>query len=220
MAPSATSSLSLNTSRDGHSTTSSGTPFQYFITLLVKNFFLIPTCISLDTARDKFLSFHQYCLEKDNNSQLAKTTLQEVVESDKVSESPLLQAKQPQFPQSFLTGFVFQAPHQPRCPPLDVLKDLNVPPKLRGPELDTALEVWPHQCRVQGKNDLPGPAGHPIPDPGQDAIGPLGHLGTLLAHVQPAIDQYPQFSLPAAAFSNAITSNCLSPPRKKILYVY
>ncbi|RMC13421.1 hypothetical protein DUI87_10959 [Hirundo rustica rustica] len=65
-----------------------------------------------------------------------------------------------------------------------MLKHLNVLPKLRGPELDTALKVWPHQCRVQGKNDLPAPAGHTIPDPGQDAIGPLGHLGTLLAHVQ------------------------------------
>ncbi|RMC12585.1 hypothetical protein DUI87_10107 [Hirundo rustica rustica] len=63
-------------------------------------------------------------------------------------------------------------------------KRLNVLPKLRGPELDTALKVWSDQCRVQGKNDLPAPGSHTIPDPGQDAIGPLGHLGTLLAHVQ------------------------------------
>ncbi|RMC14203.1 hypothetical protein DUI87_09294 [Hirundo rustica rustica] len=68
--------------------------------------------------------------------------------------------------------------------PLDALKHLNVLPKLRGPELDTVLKVWPDQGRVQGKNDLPAPAGHTIPDPGQDAIGLLGHLGTLLAHVQ------------------------------------
>ncbi|RMC13238.1 hypothetical protein DUI87_10772 [Hirundo rustica rustica] len=116
---------------------------------------------------------------------MSTTTLQEAVDSDKVtSESPFLQAKQPPLPQSFLTGFVFQAPHQSRCPPLDALKRLNVLPKLRGPELDTPLKVWPHQCRVQGKNDLPAPSGHTIPDTGQDAIGPLGHLGTLLAHVQ------------------------------------
>ncbi|RMC09987.1 hypothetical protein DUI87_12777 [Hirundo rustica rustica] len=94
------------------------------------------------------------CLEKETNPQLSATTLQEVVESDK-----------------------------PRCL-LDVLKRLNVLPKLRGPELDTALKVWPDQCQVHGKNDLPAPAGHTIPDPGQDAIDPLGHLGTLLAHVQ------------------------------------
>ncbi|RMC13344.1 hypothetical protein DUI87_10879 [Hirundo rustica rustica] len=125
------------------------------------------------------------CLKKENNPQLTTATLQEVVECDKVtSESPFLQAKQPQFPQSFLVGLVLQAPHQPRCPPLNTLKHLNVLPKLRGPELDTILKVWPHQCRVQGKNDLPAPAAHTIPDPGQDAIGPPGHLGTLLAQVQ------------------------------------
>ncbi|RMC01041.1 hypothetical protein DUI87_22305 [Hirundo rustica rustica] len=50
------------------------------------------------------------------------------------------EAKQPQLPQLFLTGFVFQAPHQPRCPPLDTLKHLNVLPKLRGPKLDTILK--------------------------------------------------------------------------------
>ncbi|RMC21926.1 hypothetical protein DUI87_02797 [Hirundo rustica rustica] len=133
------------------------------------------------------------CLERVTNPQLSRTSLQEVVESDKVtSESPFLQAKRPQLPQSFFIWLVFQALHQPCCPPLDALKHLNVLPKLRGPDLETILKVWPDQCRVQGKNDLPAPAGHTIPDTGQDAIGLLGHLGTLLAHVQPAADQYPQ----------------------------
>ncbi|TRZ19795.1 hypothetical protein HGM15179_007313 [Zosterops borbonicus] len=88
-----------------------------------------------------------------------------------------------------------QTLHQPFAPSLDVFKYLNVLPKLRGPELDTALKVWPDQCPVQGKNDLPAPAGHAIPaipDPGQDAIGPLGHQGTFLAHAQSAVNQYPQ----------------------------
>ncbi|KAJ7402619.1 hypothetical protein BTVI_84782 [Pitangus sulphuratus] len=62
--------------------------------------------------------------------------------------------------------------------------DLNILPELRGPELDTALQVWTHQHWVQGRNHFPGPAGHTVPDTGQDAIGLLGHLGTLLAHVQ------------------------------------
>ncbi|RMC17992.1 hypothetical protein DUI87_04868 [Hirundo rustica rustica] len=125
------------------------------------------------------------CLEKETNPQLPTATLQEAVGSDKVtSESPFLRAKQPQLPQSFFIWLVLQVLQQPRCPPLDTLKHLNVLPKLRGPELDTTLKVWPDQCRVQGKNDLPAPSGHTIPDPGQDAIGPLGHLGTLLAHVQ------------------------------------
>ncbi|RMC22033.1 hypothetical protein DUI87_02904 [Hirundo rustica rustica] len=133
------------------------------------------------------------CLEKETNPQLSTTTLQEAVESDEVtSESPFLQVKQPQLPQSFLIWLVFQALHQLCCLPLDMLKHLNVLPKLRGPELETIFKVWPDQCHVQGKYDLPAPAGHTIPDTGQDAIGLLGHLGTLLAHVQPAVDQYPQ----------------------------
>lgn len=41
MAPSARSSLCLNTSQDGDSTTSPGKAFQYFIILSVKNFFII-----------------------------------------------------------------------------------------------------------------------------------------------------------------------------------
>ncbi|RMB91848.1 hypothetical protein DUI87_31776 [Hirundo rustica rustica] len=118
------------------------------------------------------------CLKKETNPHLTTATLEEVVDNDKVtSESPLLQAKQPQPPQFFLIGIVLQAP-------LDALKHLNILRKLRSPELDTILKVWPHQCRIQGKNDLPAPAGHASPDPGQDAIGPLGHPGTLLAHVQ------------------------------------
>ena len=31
-----------------------------------------------------------------------------------------------------------------------------------------------------------------ISNAGQDAVGPLGHLGTLLAHVQLSINQHPQ----------------------------
>jgi len=73
---------------------------------------------------------------------------------------------------------------------------INISAKLhlvvRGPTMNTALEVWPHQCRVQGHDHLPTPAGHSIPDTSQDAVGLLGHLGTLLAHVQPAADQHPE----------------------------
>ncbi|RMB96519.1 hypothetical protein DUI87_27007 [Hirundo rustica rustica] len=50
-----------------------------------------------------------------------------------------------------------------------------------GPDLDTALEVWPHQCPAQGDNPCPAPAGHTIADPGQDAIallGPWAHPGS------------------------------------------
>ncbi|KAK4824165.1 hypothetical protein QYF61_011292, partial [Mycteria americana] len=47
---------------------------------------------------------------------------------------------------------------------------------------------------------FPTPAGHTIPDTSQDAVGLLGHLGTLLAHIQLAIDQYLQVLFHQAAF--------------------
>ena len=73
-----------------------------------------------------------------------------------------------------------------------MLQQLNVLLVVRGSKLNTALEVWPHQCRVQGHDPLPAPAGHTIPDTSQDAAGLLGHLGTLLAHVQLTVDQHPK----------------------------
>jgi len=62
--------------------------------------------------------------------------------------------------------------------------------------------VKPHQCLVQGHNNFPAPAGHTIPDTSQDAIGLLGHLDTLLAHVQLAVDQHPQILFLQAAFQS------------------
>ncbi|PKU30089.1 hypothetical protein llap_19607 [Limosa lapponica baueri] len=62
----------------------------------------------------------------------------------------------------------------------------------KGPKLDTVFEVGPHQCPVQGDDHYPSPAGHTVPARGQDAVGLLGHLGTLLAPVQPTVGQQPQ----------------------------
>ncbi|KFV76056.1 Calcyphosin-2, partial [Dryobates pubescens] len=53
------------------------------------------------------------CLGEETNIRLSTTSLQVVVESNKVTpESPLLQAKQPQLPQPLLVGLMFQTPHQ------------------------------------------------------------------------------------------------------------
>ncbi|KAK4829578.1 hypothetical protein QYF61_005678 [Mycteria americana] len=90
--------------------------------------------------------------------------------------------------------------HKLRCPSLDTLQHLNVSLVVRGPKLNTVFEVRPHQCRVQGHDHFPCPAGHTIPDTSQDTIGFLGHLGTLPAHVQPAVNQHPQVLLCQAAF--------------------
>ncbi|KAK4826647.1 hypothetical protein QYF61_010575 [Mycteria americana] len=121
------------------------------------------------------------------------TTENEVVESDEVSpQPPFLQAEQPQLPQPLPISLVLQTLPQLRCPSLDTLQPLNVSLVVRGPTLNTAFEVRPHQCRAQGHSHCPAPAGHTIADTSQDAIGFLGHLGTLPAHVQAAVDQHPQ----------------------------
>ncbi|KAK4816937.1 hypothetical protein QYF61_025433 [Mycteria americana] len=103
-----------------------------------------------------------------------------------------LQAKQPQFPQPLLIRLVLQTLHQLRCPSLDTLQHLNVSLVVRCPKLNTAFEVRPHQCQVQGHDHFPSPAGHTISDTSQDAIGLLGHLGTLLAHIQAAVNHHLQ----------------------------
>ncbi|KAK4824258.1 LOW QUALITY PROTEIN: hypothetical protein QYF61_012524 [Mycteria americana] len=89
---------------------------------------------------------------------------------------------------------------QLRCPSLDTLQHLNVSLQVRGPKLNTVIKVRSHQCRVQGHDHFPTPAGHTISDTSQDAIGLLGHLGTLPAHIQPAIGQHPQVLFHQAAF--------------------
>ncbi|KAK4820458.1 hypothetical protein QYF61_027035 [Mycteria americana] len=81
-----------------------------------------------------------------------------------------------------------------------MLQHLNVLLVVRGPKLNTVFEVRPHQCRVQGDDHFPSPAGYTIPDTSQDAIGFLGHLGTLPAHVQAAVNQHPQVLFHWAAF--------------------
>jgi len=130
---------------------------------------------------------------EETNTYLSTASFQVVVESNKVPpQPPLLQTKQPQFPQLLLLSLVFQTPHQPCCPSLDMLQHLNVFLVVRGPKLDRILEVWPQQCQVQWHDHLRTSAGCTVPDTSQDAVALLGHLGTLLAHVQSAVDQHSQ----------------------------
>ncbi|KAK4831914.1 hypothetical protein QYF61_020291 [Mycteria americana] len=140
-------------------------------------------------------------LGEETDPHLFTTSFQVVVESDKVSpQPPFLQTKPPQFPQPLLIRLVLQTLHQLRCPSLDMLQHLNVFLVVRDPKLNTVFEVRPHQCRVQGDNLFPTPAGHTISDTSQDAIGFLGHLDTLLACIQAAVNQHPQVLPCWAAF--------------------
>jgi len=69
---------------------------------------------------------------------------------------------------------------------------------LGSPELHTILQLWPHQDWVEGKEDLPQPAGNALCDVPLDPIGLLDHKGTLLAHGQPAVHQDSQVLCRAA----------------------
>ncbi|KAK4818164.1 hypothetical protein QYF61_007606 [Mycteria americana] len=140
-------------------------------------------------------------LGEETDPHLSTTSFQAVVESDKVSpQPPFLQAKQPQLPQPLLIRLVLQTLHQLRCPSLDTLQHLNVSLVAGGPKLSTVFEVQPHQCRVQGHDHFPSPAGHAISHTSQDAIGLLGHLGTLPGHIQAAVNQHSQVLFCQAAF--------------------
>ena len=55
-----------------------------------------------------------------------------------------------------------------------------------------------------GQDDFPSPAHHTVPDPSQDAIGLPGHLGTLLAHIQPTVHQYAKVPFHQAAFQSLL----------------
>ncbi|KAK4828439.1 hypothetical protein QYF61_026596 [Mycteria americana] len=121
-------------------------------------------------------------------------------ETDPHLSTTSFQAKQPQFPQPLLIRLLLQTLHQLCCPSLDTLQHLNVSLVVGGPKLNTVCEVRPHQCRVQGHDHFPTPAGRTISDTSQDAIGFLGHLGTLLAHIQAAVNQHPQVLFRLAAF--------------------
>lgn len=63
-----------------------------------------------------------------------------------------------------------------RCSsPLNILDGLS--PVLRSPVLDTELQLWPHQCWVQKKVQIPWP------DAALDTISLVCYKGTVLVHV-------------------------------------
>jgi len=72
-------------------------------------------------------------------------------------ELSLLQAKQSQFHQPFLTGEVLQPSDHLSGPPLDPLQELHVLPVLGAPGLDTVLQMGPHKELSRGAQSPPSP---------------------------------------------------------------
>ncbi|KAK4817644.1 hypothetical protein QYF61_023234 [Mycteria americana] len=154
-------------------------------------------------AYTHFISLCSHILNKEyqlGSGSRTRTVPKEINTESLGYDTKKVVAKQPQVPQLLLIRLVLQTLHQLCCPSLDTLQHLNVSLVVGGPKLNTVFEVRPHQCRVQGDHHFPTPAGHAIFDTSQDAIGFLGHLGTLLAHIQAAVNQHPQVLFCQAAF--------------------
>ncbi|PKU27690.1 ryanodine receptor hypothetical protein [Limosa lapponica baueri] len=129
---------------------------------IFRNIYPKPLLVQLEAVS----SCHIACtLGEETDAHFSSPSFQLVVESEKVSsQPPFLQAEQSQLPQPFLTGLVLQTPRQLHCSSLDMLQHLNVFLAVRGPKLDTIFEVGSHQCRVQGDNHCPSPAGYVMSD--------------------------------------------------------
>lgn len=141
--PRATSSLTLNASRDGASTVSLGNLFQCFTAFWVKNFLLIsnlnPSCLRLKPfplvlSLSTLVNSHSpSCLYA--HFKYWKATMR--------SLWSLLFSKlnEPSSLQPFLTGEVLQPSDHLSGPPLDPLQEFHVLPVLWAPGLDTVLKL-------------------------------------------------------------------------------
>ena len=90
-------------------------------------------------------------LRKETDTHFTTTSFQVAVENDKVPLQPLfLQTKQSQFPQSLLMRLLLLTSHQPCSSSLDTLQQLHVFLVVRGPKMNTVLQVWSHQCKYRG----------------------------------------------------------------------
>ncbi|KAJ7413852.1 hypothetical protein WISP_87945 [Willisornis vidua] len=93
-------------------------------------------------------------------------------------------------------------------PSPDTLQYINVLLVVNGPKVNTGFEMLPHYFPVQRDNhypDLAGHSDHSDLDTNQDVIGLLGHLGTLPAYVQLAVDQHFQVLFCGAVFQPLYT---------------
>jgi len=140
---STTSTRLVNTSKDGDATTSLGSLFQCMINLLMKTFFIIS---SLNLPWHNLRPFPLVLSLVTWEKRLMATSLQ--------PQPPFLKAKQPPFPQPLLIRLVLYTLHQLHSSSLDTLWHLNVFHVVRGPKLNTVLEVCPHRCTITGARSL------------------------------------------------------------------
>ena len=93
------------------------------------------------------------------------------------SQSSLLQTEQFQLSQPFFIWEMLLVSNNLCGPTLDSLYKNPIFLELGSPELDTVLQMWPHQGRIEGEYHHPALFNSP-----QDTFVLLGHKGILLAH--------------------------------------
>jgi len=71
-----------------------------------------------------------------------------------LSQSSLLWPEESQVSQPFLVREMLQAPNH-LCWPTTGLSGSSLSFEQRSAELDTVLQMWPHQSRVEGEDHLP-----------------------------------------------------------------
>ena len=191
--PRAWSNLTLKVSREGASTTSLSNLFQCLTTLTVKDFFLISNLYLPSLSLKPFpLVLLPHTLLKSLSPSFFWPPLYILKGHFPVTSEPsLFHTAQPQLSQPVLTGEVFHPLVYFCDPSLDAIQQIHVTPVLRTPYLDTVHQARPHQCRLERQDHLFCPAGHASLDTAQDMTGFAGCEGTLLAHVQLPIHQYP-----------------------------
>lgn len=111
-----------------------------------------------------WLALQKFYSLEEADLHLTITSLQAIVESNKVSPEPsFLQTKPLQLPQLLLLMLVLQTFHQLCCSSLDMLQHLHILLVLKGPGL----------CQVQRENPFPSSSGHTTSDTSQNAISTL-----------------------------------------------
>ncbi|KAJ7410128.1 hypothetical protein WISP_110967 [Willisornis vidua] len=126
--------------RNGDSTSFLGSLFQCPITLSMNKFFLMSN-LNLPWYSLRLCPLILLLVPwEEANTDLATTSFQVVVESDKVTpESPFHQTMHLQLPHQLLIRPVLQTLHQLCCTSLDSLEHFNVVPELKDSELATGL---------------------------------------------------------------------------------
>ena len=190
MSLSTTATLSLKAPRNDFSTFL-GSPFQYITTLSESKFFQIPN-LNLPCCNLKPLSL----ILRLSPGKRGQTPPHHSL----LSGSCLLQTILFRLNNSSSHKTCDPDPSQLCCPSLGMLQGHSVCLVEWDPKLNIELTVRPHQSWVQKGNQLCAPTGCTISDTSQDGIVLLGHLGTLLSHVQLSINQHPQILFLCLAF--------------------